>query len=143
MMRRAEGTLYQQPLSGHQARRAVNPRGFKRLVEGHVGQNRRHAARQQRLARAGRADHDYIVAAGRSNLQRALGAPLALDKGKIHRRLTSAHQRLIGHLFKRRNPVSPGQMIEGFDVLDDLASVRTNWQDRPLEPVVIKTIYEE
>jgi peptidyl-prolyl cis-trans isomerase B (cyclophilin B) len=36
-----------------------------------------------------------------------------------------------------------GQMIEGFDVLDDLASVRTNWQDRPLEPVVIKTIYEE
>ena len=36
-----------------------------------------------------------------------------------------------------------GQMIEGFDVLDDLASVRTNWQDHPLEPVVIKTIYEE
>ena len=36
-----------------------------------------------------------------------------------------------------------GQMVEGFDVLDDLAKVRTDWRDKPLEPVVIKSIYVE
>jgi len=33
-----------------------------------------------------------------------------------------------------------GQMTEGFDVLDELASVRTDWRDKPLEPVIIKTV---
>ncbi|MBR0473745.1 MAG: peptidylprolyl isomerase [Erysipelotrichaceae bacterium] len=36
-----------------------------------------------------------------------------------------------------------GQMTEGFDVLDELASVRTDWRDKPLEPVIIKTVYFE
>ena len=36
-----------------------------------------------------------------------------------------------------------GQMTEGFDVLDELASVRTAWRDKPLEPVIIKTVYFE
>ena len=36
-----------------------------------------------------------------------------------------------------------GQMTEGFDVLDELASVRTDWRDKPIEPVVIKSIYFE
>lgn len=36
-----------------------------------------------------------------------------------------------------------GQMTEGFDVLDELASVRTDWRDKPLEPVVIKAVYFE
>lgn len=36
-----------------------------------------------------------------------------------------------------------GQMTEGFDVLDELASVRTDWRDKPFNPVVIKTVYFE
>jgi peptidyl-prolyl cis-trans isomerase B (cyclophilin B) len=36
-----------------------------------------------------------------------------------------------------------GQMTEGFDVLDEIASVRTDWRDKPLEPVIIKTVYFE
>ena len=36
-----------------------------------------------------------------------------------------------------------GQMVEGFDVLDDLARLRTDWRDKPLDPPVIKSIYVE
>lgn len=36
-----------------------------------------------------------------------------------------------------------GQMVEGFDVLDDLAKLRTDWRDKPLDPPVIKSIYVE
>ncbi len=36
-----------------------------------------------------------------------------------------------------------GQMVEGFDVLDDLASVPTGFMDRPKTPVVMKSIYIE
>ena len=36
-----------------------------------------------------------------------------------------------------------GHMVEGFDVLDRIASVRTNFRDKPLEPQVIKTVYIE
>ncbi|MBQ7223202.1 MAG: peptidylprolyl isomerase [Erysipelotrichaceae bacterium] len=36
-----------------------------------------------------------------------------------------------------------GKMIEGFDVLDDLASVRTGFMDRPRTPVVMKRVYVE
>lgn len=34
-----------------------------------------------------------------------------------------------------------GDMVEGFEVLDELASVKTNFNDRPVNPPVIKTIY--
>lgn len=36
-----------------------------------------------------------------------------------------------------------GEMVEGFDVLDDLASVPTGYADRPLDPPVIKSVYVE
>lgn len=36
-----------------------------------------------------------------------------------------------------------GHLVEGFDVLDELASVPTGFQDRPLNPPTIKTIYIE
>lgn len=36
-----------------------------------------------------------------------------------------------------------GQMVEGFDVLDDLASVKTGMRDYPIVPPTIKTIYLE
>lgn len=34
-----------------------------------------------------------------------------------------------------------GDMVEGFEVLDELASVKTSFNDRPVNPPVIKTIY--
>ena len=36
-----------------------------------------------------------------------------------------------------------GHMVEGFDVLDRIAKVRTNFRDKPLEPQIIKTVYIE
>lgn len=36
-----------------------------------------------------------------------------------------------------------GQMVEGFDVLDEIASVVTDFRDRPIVTPVIKTVYEE
>ena len=42
--------------------------------------------RQHRFAGAGRADHQQIVAAGRGDFERALGAFLALDVGEVERR---------------------------------------------------------
>ena len=43
------------------------------------------ALRQHRLARAGRADHQQIVSAGGGDLQRALGAFLALHVAQVGR----------------------------------------------------------
>ena len=33
-----------------------------------------------------------------------------------------------------------GDMVEGFEVLDELASVKTSFNDRPVNPPVIKTV---
>ena len=46
-------------------------------------QNGRQSRRQHRLAGAGRSDHQEIVAAGRGDFERALGAFLALDIGEV------------------------------------------------------------
>ncbi len=35
-----------------------------------------------------------------------------------------------------------GQLVEGYEVLDELANVETGFRDRPLDPPVIKSIYE-
>ncbi len=49
-------------------------------------QDRRQPRRQHRLAGARRSDHQEVVAAGRRDLERALGALLALDVGEIEQR---------------------------------------------------------
>ena len=46
-------------------------------------QNGRQPRRQHRFAGAGRSDHQQIVAAGRGDFERALGAFLALDIGEV------------------------------------------------------------
>jgi peptidyl-prolyl cis-trans isomerase B (cyclophilin B) len=33
-----------------------------------------------------------------------------------------------------------GKVVDGLDVVDEIASVRTDFADKPLEPQVIKTI---
>lgn len=35
-----------------------------------------------------------------------------------------------------------GKMLEGFDVLDEIAGVETDYSDMPTEPIIIKTIVE-
>ena len=65
------------------ARQRAHHRGFQRLVGLERRQDAGQAGRQHRLARAGRADHQEIVAAGRGQLEHPLGAFLALDLGKI------------------------------------------------------------
>ena len=36
-----------------------------------------------------------------------------------------------------------GKLIEGFDVLDEIAGVRTDYNDRPRVPQVMKTVTVE
>ena len=45
-------------------------RGFERLLQRHRRHNRRHTPRQHRFARPRRPDHQYVVPAGRRDLQR-------------------------------------------------------------------------
>ncbi|MBR2770300.1 MAG: peptidylprolyl isomerase [Solobacterium sp.] len=36
-----------------------------------------------------------------------------------------------------------GKVVEGMDAVDEIASVRTGFQDKPVEPVVMKRVYIE
>ena len=65
-------------------------RDFEQLGRRQRRQDRRQPRRQHRLAGAGRADHQQIVAAGGGDLERALGALLALDVGEVERRALAA-----------------------------------------------------
>jgi hypothetical protein len=58
-------------------------RRFPAPRHAHGRQQAGKALRQHRLARARRAHHQQAVAAGRGDLQRALGAGLALDVGQV------------------------------------------------------------
>ena len=80
MVRRPE-----RPVPRQSARRPARPRGSCTIDTSSISagsqrrQDRRQSLRQHRFARARRADHQQVVAAGRRDLQRALGALLALD----------------------------------------------------------------
>ena len=84
MMRRAE-----RPAVGRARRLASNAgdrmdhRDFQKLARGERRQDRRQPLRQHRLARAGRAAHQKIMAAGCRDLERPLGALLSLDVAQI------------------------------------------------------------
>ena len=62
---------------------AVNLGGLDGLLEGHPGENGGDTAGQHGLPRAGRADHQKIMAAGRRHLQGTFGVLLPLDLGKV------------------------------------------------------------
>ena len=34
-----------------------------------------------------------------------------------------------------------GKVVEGMDAVDEIAAVRTDWHDKPVEPVVMKRVY--
>jgi hypothetical protein len=84
VMRRAEGTLRDERLTGfQQADDAVDLGRLQRLVERERRKNRREPFREHGFASARRADEQDIVAARCRDLQRALHGFLAFDFGKI------------------------------------------------------------
>ena len=110
---RAKGPLSQQAAGRNAAGHGVDARGFQRLGEGHVRQNGGHAPRHQRLARAGRADEQHVVPAGRGDFQRALGAGLALDVAKIGGVFPMRHDGSVGNRLGRRDGQLAGEMPHG------------------------------
>ena len=60
-------------------------RDFEQFGRRQRRQDRGQPRRQHRFAGAGRSDHEQIVAAGRGDFERALGAFLALDVGEVER----------------------------------------------------------
>ena len=69
-----------------QSRDAVDLRHVERLGGRHRRQDRRHAARQHRLAAAGRPDQHDVVSACRRDLERALRERLSADVGEVAER---------------------------------------------------------
>ena len=85
-------------------------RDFQKLRWRQRRQDRRQPRRQHRFARAGRADHQQMMPAGRGELQRAFGTFLALDVAQIEmRRLRLVHFRLRAR-----------QHLRAFEVVGDL-----------------------
>ena len=110
VVRRTERTLGEQPCFGQRARHGMNARGFQRFFERHIRQNRGHAPRHQRLAGAGRADHQNVVPARGSDFQRALGALLPLYMTEIHIGRAILQKRLIAYGFGGNDPFFARQM---------------------------------
>ena len=71
-------------------RQRAHRRHLERGVHVEVGQEPRHPARQHRLARAGRTDHQQVVAPGRRDLHRPAGRELPDDVGEVVRRGAAA-----------------------------------------------------
>ena len=83
MMRVAERAAAAEAAVGEQAGDRVDHADLERLGRRERRQQAGQALRQHRLAGAGRADHQQIVAAGGRDLERALGRLLALDVAQV------------------------------------------------------------
>ena len=87
MVRRAKRTLgHQRYALGQRARDGIELRRFKALFKCHVRQNRRQALCEHTFARAGRADHDYIVTACGGYFERAFYLRLTSDIAEVRRK---------------------------------------------------------
>ena len=83
MVRIAEGAAAAELALAEIARQRTHHRGLQRLLRFQGRQDAGQARRQHRLARAGRPDHQQVVAARRRHFEHALGALLALDLGEV------------------------------------------------------------
>jgi hypothetical protein len=68
---------------GEQSRNRMDRRDLERLVERQRRQNPRDALGHHRLAGAGRADEQCVVAAARGDFERAPGQQLSMDVGEV------------------------------------------------------------
>ena len=94
VVRGDEGRRGGQGLLGiERPRERAHRRHLERGVHVEVGQEPRHPARQHRLARARRADHQQVVAPGRRDLHRPAGRELPDDVGEVVRRGAAAGTR--------------------------------------------------
>ena len=94
MMRRAERPPVGQRAAFDLAGDRGDHRDFEEFGRRQRRQDRGQPRRQHRFAGARRADHQQVVAAGRGDFERALGAFLALDVGEIE-----ARRRAISRIF--------------------------------------------
>ena len=84
VMRRAERPMRHEGATvGQQAGDRRNARDFERLLLAHRRQDVGQPAREHGLPAAGRTDHQQVVAAGRSDPERALGDDVPADVGQI------------------------------------------------------------
>ncbi len=83
MMRRAIGAGLADPASVERSGNRLDHRDFERFLRRERRQNARKAAGHQRLAGAGRANHQEIMPAGRGDLQCALRRLLPFDLRKV------------------------------------------------------------
>ena len=82
-MRRAKGAPIGELAAGDLARHGVDHRDLEQLARAERRQDRGQARREHGLAGAGRAVHQQIMAPGGGDLERALGALLALHVAEI------------------------------------------------------------
>ncbi len=86
MMRRAERPAVGQRAAFDLAGDRSDHRHFEQFGRRQRRQNGRQPRGEHRFAGAGRPDHEQVMAAGRGDFERALGAFLALDVGEVERR---------------------------------------------------------
>ena len=97
-----------------QPRDGVNRDDFERFFFCESRQDRGQAAREHRLPRTGRTDHEQRVGAGRRDLERALGDVLADDVGKVH----DVHPGLARGGLRRTGAVESTEMQLQNDVVE-------------------------
>ncbi len=124
MMRVAERAAAAQLALAEVARQRAHHRGFERFLGGKRRQDAGQARRQHRLARAGRADHQQVVAAGGRHFEHSLGAFLALDLGQVgvvgavlgHQRLRHGQGLLAAQMVDQRQQRGRGDDRRPVDV---------------------------
>src|SRR5215467_14868715 len=94
-MRRSEWPGRNQAALFSQARHGVDFGCLQRFLEFERRQYRRYALGQHRLARTRRPDHQYVVRAGGSDLERPLGMKLAPHFAKVLGVLAEVRQQRI------------------------------------------------
>ena len=114
MVRVAERPLAQQPAAAQPAGDRMDHAELERLGRVERRQDAGQPRRQHRLAGAGRADHQQVVAAGRGDLERALGALLALDVLEVE----------AGGARRRQLRLGRRQQLGALEVVDDRQQVR-------------------
>ena len=129
VVRGAEGTAGEQAgCRARAGRRRCGLGGFERFVEGERRQDAGEALGEHRLAGAGRADHQDVVAAGGGDLEGALGGGLAANVGESRARHSPAACALGAIGDGRLETV---RLIEKRHDLGEVAACRRRARPRP------------
>ena len=121
MMRGAEGRAFEQRTVGQGAAgRRMDPRHGERLRWREARQEPGQALGEHGLARAGRPDHQQVMATGRSDLERPATDRLSTHVGELRLRRGANGARRCGHVGPLRLPAQhPGELGERRGTSDD------------------------